>query len=223
MTLSNRISKHPEPLSTEQPRFAVGTYGEKLASLQRAHLACRACVDAGLLGVAAPVFSGSVLSRIVLIGQAPGAVEVETRTPFSGRAGRTLMRWLVDAGFQDEAEIRQRIYFTSVTTCFPGKARSGDRKPTAREIELCSHWRDSALELLDPTLVILVGTLALGEYLPDLTLDNAVGRLWTDPVLTHRQYLVLPHPSGQSRWLNSDDHRKMLQQSLNLLHQYTRQ
>ena len=71
----------------------------QLARLHRDILGCTRCVDAGYLPGAAPVLSGYADNRIMLIGQAPGAVEAERRLPFQGRSGTVLMQWLVRAGF----------------------------------------------------------------------------------------------------------------------------
>jgi uracil-DNA glycosylase len=149
---------------------------------------------------------------VVLVGQAPGPVEAEVGQPFSGRAGRQLMRWLQRAGFVDEADARRRIYFISATTCFPGRrpGGAGDRRPSPREVAACSPWREGVIELLQPPLVVPVGSLALSLHLPKARLDDVVGEAWLPdgrpaprrPAGTPRVLLPLPHPSGQSRWLN---------------------
>ncbi len=106
----------------------------QLARLHRDILGCTRCVVAGYLARAAPVLSGHADNRIMLIGQAPGAVEAERRLPFQGRSGKVLMEWLARAGFASEAEARRRIYITSVTKCFPGKVACPDaRWPTWSE------------------------------------------------------------------------------------------
>lgn len=157
------------------------------------------------------MFSGHAGQRVALVGQAPGPIESDVSRPFAGRAGGVLLRWLVRAGFSDEADARRRVYMTSMTTCFPGRrpGGDGDRRPSRQEVALCSSWLDGVLRLLDPALILPVGSLALSRFLPGFLLDAAVGeafdrhgqvlrsRPWTRPVL-----LPLPHPSGQSRWLN---------------------
>ena len=93
-----------------------------LTRLHRQILACRRCVEAGFLPDAAPVLSGYADNRIMLVGQAPGAVEAVRRLPFQGRSGKVLMAWLTKAGFASEEQARRRIYMTSITKCFPGRA-----------------------------------------------------------------------------------------------------
>ncbi|MBV8446130.1 MAG: uracil-DNA glycosylase, partial [Candidatus Dormibacteraeota bacterium] len=72
---------------------------DPLAALQARHRRCHRCADAGFIPVARPVFSGAAGQRVLLVGQAPGPVEVDEHRPFAGRAGRQLMRWFQRAGF----------------------------------------------------------------------------------------------------------------------------
>jgi uracil-DNA glycosylase len=193
-----------------------------LPALQAAHRACTRCVDAGLLAAANPVFSGHPGQRILLVGQAPGPVENDGQRPFAGRAGRQLMRWFERGGFAGDADVRSRVYMTSMTTCFPGRTPDGrgDRRPSAAEVALCAGWLDGVLALLRPRLVLPIGTLALARFLPGKGLEAAVGRLFGAsgaeaevgdgaPLL-----LPLPHPSGQSRWLNEAAHMARLEHAL---------
>ena len=69
-----------------QPELRAG----ELARLHRRIRACRRCVRAGLLPVARPVVAGSASDRVMIVGQAPGAVEFEAGTPFAGRSGVVL-------------------------------------------------------------------------------------------------------------------------------------
>jgi len=100
-------------------------------ALRRLHArirACTKCVDAGILERARPVVAGSIRDRIAIVGQAPGAVELTTGQPFSGRSGAELRRWLDLAGIDQD----HLPYRTAITKCFPGKAPtgSGDRRPS---------------------------------------------------------------------------------------------
>ncbi|MDQ2952163.1 MAG: uracil-DNA glycosylase family protein, partial [Chloroflexota bacterium] len=83
--------------------------------------ACTRCVDAGFIPRALPIVAGRTSDRVMIIGQAPGAVELTTGLPFSGRAGAELRRWLARAGIT-EGDLPYR---TSITKCFPGKGASG--------------------------------------------------------------------------------------------------
>ncbi|TME25019.1 MAG: uracil-DNA glycosylase [Chloroflexi bacterium] len=197
----------------------------QLARLHRDILGCTRCVDAGFLPVAAPVLSGYPDNQIMLIGQAPGAVEAERRLPFQGRSGKVLMQWLARAGFASEMEARRRIYMTSITKCFPGKgAAGGDRRPSRAEVGLCRPHLDRQLALIKPVVLILVGGLAHERFLPGRPLAELVGRVF-DPsgravgprTRTRPLLLPLPHPSGASRWLNDPGNRALLDRALRRL------
>ncbi|HXA41380.1 MAG TPA: uracil-DNA glycosylase family protein [Candidatus Solibacter sp.] len=167
------------------------------------------------------MFQGRPGQPLMLIGQAPGIVELGPRRPFAGRAGKELERWCRRAGFADDDHFRSLTYVTSVTKCFPGKSRSGggDRRPSRVEVAQCRPWLDSQLSLQRPRLIVLVGTLAIeqfSDHLPGSSLDVLVGELFDsnggEPLL-----LPLPHPSGASRWLNQPAHRARLNDALDLL------
>jgi uracil-DNA glycosylase family 4 len=184
---------------------------EALDTLQRKQRACTRCADAGYIPRAHPVFSGHAGQHILLVGQAPGPVEQDQSRPFAGRSGRQLMRWLVRAGLRDEADVRDRIYMTAMTTCFPGRrpGGAGDRRPSAAEVVLCAPWLDSVIALLAPRLIIPIGSLSLERFLPGRKLDDVIGSAYAADGTTLRgipsdvpALLPLPHPSGQSRWLN---------------------
>jgi uracil-DNA glycosylase family 4 len=210
------------------------TQAAALRSLQEAQRRCTRCVEAGYLAVSRPVFSGDAKQRILLVGQAPGPVENDCTRPFAGRAGRQLMRWFERGGFAGEGDVRDRVYMTSMTTCFPGRTPDGrgDRRPSSREVALCSGWLDAVLALVAPRLVMPIGSLALGRFLPGHRLDDAVVRLFDaagtaveapgataagPPLL-----LPLPHPSGQSRWLNDPTRVRQLDGALSRLPQLIR-
>ena len=185
---------------------------EALARLHARIRACRRCVDAGYLDRAQPIVAGTIRDRIAIVGQAPGAVEVTTGKPFSGRAGAQLRRWLAAAGI-DEAHLPYR---TAITKCFPGKsaAGNGDRRPSPAEIALCAPWLEQELALLRPRVILLVGTLAIERLWGKIALDAAVGRTRTASGAT---LIPLPHPSGTSRWLNDQAHRLLLERALAIL------
>lgn len=194
-----------------------------VAALQRDHRACRRCVVAGYLERAHPVFSGRAGQRILLVGQAPGPYEVDANRPFAARAGRQLMRWMERAGFSGDDDVRERVYMTAMTTCFPGRrpGGQGDRRPSAREVALCSPWLDGVIELVRPRLILPVGSLALERFLPRRRLDEVVGEAYaeTGDVIVGTPaaaptLLPLPHPSGQSRWLNDRTQSALLDRAL---------
>lgn len=196
-----------------------------LARIHREIRACTRCVEAGYLPRAAPVFSGCADNRMMLIGQAPGAVEALRRLPFQGRSRNVLMGWLIRAGFSSEAQVRRQVYMTSITKCFPGKATGGgDRRPSRAEVDLCRPHLDRQLAFIKPEVLILVGGLAHERFLPARPLDELVGRIFdlsgreVSSRSRVRPLLVpLPHPSGASRWLNGTENRLLLDRALRRL------
>jgi uracil-DNA glycosylase family 4 len=207
------------------------TSSAALVATQRDHRACVRCVEAGYLESAHPVFSGRAGQRIMLVGQAPGPVEDDVTRPFAGRAGAQLMRWFARAGFSSEEEVRDRVFMTSMTTCFPGRSRqgTGDRRPSAREVALCAGWLDAYLALIRPALILCIGTLAHARFIPGRRLEEIVGSAWgvaggpiTGVPRMRPALLPLPHPSGQSRWLNEPAHVGMLDRGLERLGELAR-
>src|SRR5262245_2711818 len=103
-------------------------------SLERLHSElekCRRCP-----GMHRPVIHGPpVMSKVMLIGQAPGPHEHKVMKPFGWKAGKTLFRWFdTHLGWSEET-FRERIYIAAVARCFPGKANGGgDRKPDTTEM-----------------------------------------------------------------------------------------
>jgi uracil-DNA glycosylase len=190
------------------------------AKLKRLHTrirACTACVAAGYLDRAAPVVAGDITDRVMIVGQAPGVVELATRTPFSGRAGAELRRWLARAGIPED----QLPYRTAITKCFPGKAvsGSGDRRPSPPEIGLCAPWLEAELALVRPEVILLVGALAIDRLWGTAPLSGVVGRSRRSPELHGALLIPLPHPSGASRWLNDPLNRARLDRALRLVGQ----
>lgn len=166
-----------------------------------------------------PIVSEARGTRVMLVGQAPGQVEAEGGRPFSGRAGRTLFRWLARAGL-DEETARRRVYIAAVTRCYPGPSPSGrgDRVPSRHEQEACGAWLDSELRIIRPRLVIPVGRLAIERFLPAMPLDQLVGKEHTVARGSATMAVIpLPHPSGASSWIHQREHMALLDRALELL------
>ena len=187
-----------------------------MIALQRELGACRACPK-----MIPPVVHGPpVMSRILLIGQAPGPHEGEYGRPFAWTAGKTLFRWFAEALEADEAAVRERIYFAAVVRCFPGKAKGGgDRRPEPDEIFRCRTYLEREVFLLEPELILPVGTLAIEQVMGHKGgLAEVVGK--KHRVLFHGKTadaIPLPHPSGASTWHKMEPGKTLLQKALSLL------
>jgi uracil-DNA glycosylase len=166
-----------------------------------------------------PVVVGPpVLSRILLVGQAPGDREPSLGRPFSWTAGKQLFKWFATLGV-GELEFRERVYMAATCRCFPGKSPAGgDRVPSDSEVAQCRPWLERELSLLRPTLILPIGRLAIEQFLPPLPLVQHVGKLKTIALERRRiDVIALPHPSGASTWPRSEPGKSLTAQALALL------
>lgn len=180
-------------------------------------LACRACEVAGYLSRANPIRpEGLREPRMMLIGQAPGAVTDRKGYHFAGPAGRFLEAWLMRAGFPS-GYFREHVYLTSLTRCFPGKqpGSNGDRPPSRAEVALCRRFLNREFGLLQPKVVLLVGRMAIDAFVPGKRpLTELIGSVVE---ADGRTYVPLPHASGVSRWLNEPANQAQLVRALDEL------
>ncbi|MGZ8939712.1 MAG: uracil-DNA glycosylase family protein, partial [Limisphaerales bacterium] len=125
-----------------------------------------------------PVVSGGpVVSKVLLVGQAPGDKEPIMGRPFAWTAGKTLFKWFDEQAGLNEAEFRGAVYMAAVCRCFPGKKETGgDRVPSREEIQNCGTWLGKEMEILKPELVIPVGKLAIEQFLANGRLDQCIGK-----------------------------------------------
>jgi uracil-DNA glycosylase len=160
------------------------------------------------------------VTRIYLLGQAPGPHEGKIGKPFAWTAGKTMFRWFQEVVGIDESAFREHIFMSAVARCFPGKAKGGgDRKPAPDEIDRCEGFVMREVEILKPQLVIPVGALAISRVLGDF------GKL-TDVIGSSRKtnfhgalvdVIALPHPSGASTWHRVEPGKALLLKALQLL------
>jgi uracil-DNA glycosylase len=165
----------------------------------------------------APVVSGGpVVSKILLVGQAPGDKEPRLGRPFAWTAGKTLFRWFFEAGGMNEDQFRSSIYMAAVCRCFPGKnPAGGDRVPSPQEVLNCSVWLAREIEILRPQLVIPVGKLAIQQFLPLQKLDRIIGRAFAVTRDGHAfDVIPLPHPSGASPWHRKEPGKGLLNKAM---------
>lgn len=128
-------------------------------------------------------------ARLLLVGEAPGAQEDETGTPFVGRGGQLLDRLLGEVGLA-----RRDVAVGNVLKCRP----PGNRTPSTAEMRRCRGWLDRQVDLVDPALVVTLGgtamTWALGR---GLRLVDVRGRVheWQG-----RRLVATYHPSAALRF-----------------------
>lgn len=194
---------------------------EKKETLIKSHVkelnACQLCP----LMVGPVVSHHAMLSKVMLIGQAPGPKEGEFGKPFAWTAGKTLFRWFASIGV-DEELFRKRAYMAAVCRCFPGKTKhGGDRVPSKEEVANCSQWIKREFELLDPELVIPVGRLAIDQFIDYSKLTDVIGKVHKVEVEGRkRDFIPLPHPSGASTWFKKDPGKTLTEDALKLLQEH---
>ena len=172
---------HPEPARPQPARKAASAPQESLEPAPPTAGAARSAPDLDTLRTRVSectacelcrtrkqtVFSdGSPASRVVFVGEAPGAEEDRTGTPFVGRAGQLL----TDIITKGMGLAREDVYIANVLKCRP----PDNRDPTAREKALCTPFLERQLELVDPAVVIPLGRHAAGHVLGS---DAPMGRL----------------------------------------------
>lgn len=167
---------------------------------------------------APPVMGSPVLSGMLLVGQAPGDREPKLGRPFAWTAGRQLFKWFEGLGLP-EAQFRARVYMAAVCRCFPGKRpKGGDRVPAPEEIAACSSWLQREIALLRPQLIVPVGQLAIGQFLPARPLIEQIGtaHTWTRGRI-RCDVIPLPHPSGASPWPRIEPGKTLTARALELI------
>ncbi len=188
----------------------------KLEVLHRELDGCHACP--GMIG---PVVHGPpVTSPILLVGQAPGPREGQIGRPFAWTAGKTLFRWFEEAMGVTEERFRETIYMAAVARCFPGKAKGGgDRRPAPDEIVNCRTFLSRETAILQPELVLPVGTLAIEQVTGHKgPLVEVIGkRLRATYHGVPVDVICLPHPSGASTWHRMSPGKELLREALSLI------
>ncbi len=95
------------------------------------------------------VFSdGNPESKIVFVGEAPGAEEDRQGKPFVGKSGQLLDRMLAAINLS-----RQNVYITNIIPWRP----PGNRTPTEEEVKMMKPFLIKHLELIDPEIIVAVG------------------------------------------------------------------
>lgn len=128
--------------------------------------------------------AGSIFSKLMIIGEAPGEKEDNVGLPFVGPSGQKLTSWLKEIGIQ-----REDIYITNVVKCRPPH----NREPTIEEVTSCRKFLDFQVEFIKPNIILILGNIAL-EY---ITGERKGIMKRRGSVFNYRNILVLPtyHPS----------------------------
>lgn len=113
---------------------------------------------------------GHTAPGIVFVGEGPGQTEDDTGKPLVGSAGQELNIALAAAGI-----VREHHFLTNVVKCRPPE----NRQPKPSEMQACSHFLYEQIELLNPTVIVALGSTALGFFFPTkkLSITKIHGKL----------------------------------------------
>lgn len=89
-------------------------------------------------------------AKVILVGEAPGAVESVRLRPFVGKAGQLLRQELLGP------IIWYKIFITNILACRPPK----NRDPSNEEAEACMVRLQELFTILQPKQIIAVGRVA---------------------------------------------------------------
>ena len=135
---------------------------------------------------------GASRSRLMLLGEQPGDKEDLAGKPFVGPAGALLDRALTEARVP-----RGEAYVTNAVKHFkfsPRGKRRIHKKPDTGEIEACRWWLDLELEIVDPDVIVAMGTTALRSLLGrPASITSLRGR--PVPFGGERSLIATVHPS----------------------------
>ncbi len=166
----------------------MGTKAEQLELLRPEVLGCRRCALRD--GATQVVFGeGFCEARLVFIGEGPGSEEDRLGRPFVGPAGQLLDRMLAAMGMTRF----EHVYILNVVKCRPPH----NRVPEPEEAETCRIHLDRQLDILDPPIVVLLGSTAARTLLdPALRISRARGE-WT--LKDGRWWMPTYHPAALLR------------------------
>lgn len=87
-------------------------------------------------------------ASIFFIGEGPGESEDLQGRPFVGRAGELLNKMIAGMGLQ-----REQVYIANIVKCRP----PGNRCPAPDEIDACTPYLVSQLEIVRPKVIVTLG------------------------------------------------------------------
>ena len=153
---------------------AAGPSPSLAAAIAEARATADAATDLATLEAAVRAFNGCGLkktatntvfaegvaaSRVMFIGEAPGADEDRNGVPFCGMSGQLLDKMLGFIGLKRS----ENFYITNTLFWRP----PGNRQPTPEELAICRPFVEKHIALVNPKLLVLVGGTATQSLLND--------------------------------------------------------
>jgi uracil-DNA glycosylase len=159
----------------------------ELKKISREIKNCKEC-KLGKSGKAVPG-EGNPDAKIVFIGEAPGKTEALTGRPFVGRSGKLLRATIQKAGLNED-----EVYITSPVKYLPDRGT-----PTPQDIAHGKTHLDKQLQIIDPKIIVLMGSVAvqgvLGLKVPVLIRHGEI--IEKDG----RKYFLTLHPAAAVRFV----------------------
>ena len=118
------------------------------------------------------VFSdGNPKSKIMLIGEAPGANEDEEGLPFVGRAGALLDKMLAAIDLN-----RKKVYISNIINYRP----PDNRRPTEEEIKRYLPYITKHIEIINPKILVLLGSTAMNALIGNEVVISKMRGKWIE-------------------------------------------
>tara|TARA_B100000029_G_scaffold473529_1_gene515005 strand:- start:798 stop:1502 length:705 start_codon:yes stop_codon:yes gene_type:complete len=135
------------------------------------------------------VFSdGNINSKVMIIGEGPGANEDIEGKPFVGRAGKLLDKMLAAIKLD-----RTKVYISNVVNYRPPE----NRKPTEVEIERYLPFLKNHIEIINPKILVLLGSTALNSLIGnEVVISKARGKWIQKEIGSARPWVIASfHPA----------------------------
>ena len=125
---------------------------------------------------------GEINSPLMLVGEAPSEKEDLENSTFQGEIGTLLNKMLLAINIK-----REKVYTTYAVNFRPQE----DRKPTAQEIKRYSVFLKEHIEIIDPKIIILMGSTAM-EAVTGLNnkISSERGK-WKEIILKNKTFPVI--------------------------------
>ena len=112
---------------------------------------------------------GNINSKVMIIGEGPGANEDLEGKPFVGRAGKLLDKMLAAINLN-----RDKVYISNVVNYRP----PANRKPTDIEIQRYFPFLKAHIEIINPKILVLLGSTALNTIIGNDTVISKARGKW---------------------------------------------
>ena len=118
------------------------------------------------------VFSdGNPKSKIMLIGEAPGANEDKEGLPFVGRAGILLDKMLASINLD-----RKKVYISNIINYRP----PDNRRPADEEIKRYLPFITKHIEIINPKILVLLGSTAMNALIGNEVVISKMRGRWIE-------------------------------------------